>query len=50
MICLAGLMLAKEEGLEVNVLGLTFGLDLFTPALKLPGIGRIGVPQDSGVE
>jgi hypothetical protein len=39
---LAGVMLALEEGLEVNLLGLTFGLDLNPPALKLPGIGRIG--------
>jgi hypothetical protein len=39
---LAGLMLAFEEGLEVNLLGLTFGLDVNPPALKLPGIGRIG--------
>jgi hypothetical protein len=35
-------MLALEEGLEVNLLGLTFGLDINPPALKLPGIGRIG--------
>ncbi len=39
---LAGLMLAAEEGLELNILGLTFGLDLSPPALKLPGIGRLG--------
>lgn len=31
------------EGLEMNVLGLTFGLDALRPALKLPMIGRIGV-------
>ena len=30
------------EGLEVNVLGLTFGVNPFDPALKLPMIGRIG--------
>lgn len=40
-----GVMGAWEEGLEFNVLGLTFGIDLVSPALKLPGIGRIGVPQ-----
>lgn len=33
------------EGLEVNVLGLTFGLDPFSPALKLPLIGRIGAAR-----
>ncbi len=39
---LAGLTLAAEEGLEVNLLGLALGVDLFPPALKLPGIGRVG--------
>jgi hypothetical protein len=39
---LAGVMLALEEGLEINLLGLTFGVDVNPPALKLPGIGRIG--------
>jgi hypothetical protein len=39
---LVGVMLALEEGLEVNLLGLIFGLDINPPALKLPGIGRIG--------
>jgi hypothetical protein len=39
---LAGVMLALEEGLEVNLLGLTFGVDVNPPALKFPGIGRIG--------
>jgi hypothetical protein len=34
-----------EEGLELNVLGLVFGVDLRRPALKLPGIGR--VPRDT---
>ena len=40
---LAGVMLALEEGVEVNVLGLTLGIDLKNPALKLPGVGRIGL-------
>ena len=30
------------EGLELNVLGLTFGINPFDPALKLPLVGRIG--------
>jgi hypothetical protein len=42
---LAGVLVGWEEGLEVNLLGLTFGLDLNRPALKLPGVGRIGVPN-----
>lgn len=39
---LAGLLAGKEEGLEINLLGLTFGLDFKDPALKLPIAGRIG--------
>ena len=38
-------MLALEEGVEVNMLGLTLGIDLKNPALKLPGVGRIGMPD-----
>jgi hypothetical protein len=30
------------EGLEVNLLGLTFGINPFDPAIKLPLVGRIG--------
>jgi uncharacterized protein DUF3750 len=41
---LLGVMAAWEEGLEVNVLGLTFGLALKHPALKLPAVGRLGMP------
>jgi hypothetical protein len=44
----AGLIAAGEEGLEVNLLGLTFGVDVWTPALKLPGLGRLGLPQRPG--
>jgi len=39
---LAGIMVGAEEGLEVNLLGLTFGFDVAPLALKLPGLGRIG--------
>ncbi len=41
---LLGVMAAWEEGVEVNVLGLTFGLAVKHPALKLPAVGRIGIP------
>jgi hypothetical protein len=44
---LIGVTLAVEEGIELNLLGLTFGVDVLQPALKLPGIGRIGVPDRS---
>jgi len=39
---LLGLMVGREEGVELNVLGLTFGIDPLAPALKLPMAGRIG--------
>ena len=38
----AGITLGTVEGVEVNVLGAVAGLDLLRPALKLPGLGRIG--------
>lgn len=37
-----GVILGIEEGLELNLLGLTAGIDLYPPALKLPAIGRLG--------
>jgi hypothetical protein len=40
-----GLSLGASEGIELNVLGLVVGIDLARPALKLPGIGRLGVPR-----
>jgi hypothetical protein len=39
---LAGLTASAVEGLEMNLLGLTFGLNPFDPALKLPLLGRLG--------
>ena len=41
----AGVMAGLEEGVELNLLGLTAGIDVFPPALKLPGVGRIGFPD-----
>lgn len=38
---LIGMTAAYEEGLEVNILGLSIELDLFDLALELPGIGRV---------
>ena len=32
-----------KEGIEVNLLGLVFGVDVLRPALKLPFFGRIGM-------
>jgi len=39
-----GIMLALEEGIEFNLLGMSVGIDILRPALKLPGIGRLGMP------
>lgn len=41
---LLGVMLSSEEGLEVNVLGLSFGINPLKLNIKLPVIGTIG-PQ-----
>lgn len=39
---IAGVMAGVEEGLEVNLLGLTVGIDPRSLSLKLPLIGRLG--------
>jgi hypothetical protein len=39
---LLGLSVGQKEGLEINLLGLTFGVDPLDLAVKLPGIGRLG--------
>jgi hypothetical protein len=36
-----GLLLGVEEGIEVNLLGLSFGIDPLDLALRLPGVGRL---------
>lgn len=41
---LAGVLVGWEEGVELNLLGLIFGVDVKSPGLKLPAIGRVGVP------
>lgn len=38
-----GLTVGWIEGIEVNFLGAVFGIDIRRPALKLPGIGRLGL-------
>ena len=37
-----GVTVSTVEGLELNLLGLTFGIDPWPPALKLPLVGRLG--------
>jgi len=41
---LFGIGLAWEEGVEINVLGLSAGIDLNDLALRLPGFGRTSAP------
>lgn len=41
-----GVTLAAEEGVEFNLFGLAFGVDILRPALRLPAIGRLGVAED----
>ena len=38
-----GLTLGFVEGIEINFLGAVLGLDIRRPAVKLPGIGRLGM-------
>jgi len=45
---LFGVLAAVEEGVELNVLGLTFGVDPMDLAIKLPMIGRIGPARAHG--
>jgi len=46
MLGVLGVTMAQEEGIEMNLLGLTFGIDFYRPALKLPFIGRLGFSQN----
>ncbi len=37
-----GMLVALEEGVELNLLGFSLGVDPLGPALLLPGVGRLG--------
>jgi hypothetical protein len=39
---LVGLLAGREEGIEVNLLGLNFGVDVNDLAIVLPVVGRVG--------
>ena len=39
-----GATIGWTEGIELNFFGGVLGLDIRRPALKFPGIGRIGLP------
>lgn len=40
---LLGLSVGVQEGVEMNILGLDFGIDFNSPGLRLPFIGRLGL-------
>jgi hypothetical protein len=40
-----GLTIGRIEGIELNFMGGVLGLDIRRPALKLPAIGRLGLPK-----
>lgn len=42
---LLGLTLGIEEGIEINLLGVNLGVDIKSPALRLPFIGRLGMEK-----
>lgn len=42
-----GITAAWAEGIEFNLLGLVWGLDVTGPAIKWPGVGRIGFADRS---
>ncbi len=45
----AGLTIGWVEGIELNILTAVAGIDVRRPALKLPGLGRIGWPSQRSV-
>jgi hypothetical protein len=44
---IAGVAAGVEEGVEVNLLGLTFGVDPKSLSIKLPIVGRLGPARDN---
>ncbi|WP_218668945.1 DUF3750 domain-containing protein [Variovorax sp. KK3] len=42
---LAGVTVARDEGLELNLLGLAFGIDVDDMTLRVPGFGRVPQPR-----
>jgi hypothetical protein len=39
-----GLTMGWIEGIELNFFGGVLGIDIRRPAVKLPGLGRLGLP------
>jgi hypothetical protein len=40
-----GVIVGLSEGIEINIIGLSCGIDFLRPALKLPIIGRVGLKK-----
>ncbi len=47
---LLGVSVGVQEGVEFNLLGLSFGVDLNPPALRLPFIGRLGMDEEVPID
>ena len=47
---LLGVLVGSEEGIEINLLGLTFGVDPLDLAVKLPIVGRLGPEAEAETE
>jgi hypothetical protein len=41
-------MVARNEGVELNLLGMDIGVGFKAPGLKLPGFGLLAWPAASG--
>jgi hypothetical protein len=46
---LAGIAVGKDEGLELDFMGLCVGVDIARPSLRLPGLGRLGMSKGIAV-
>jgi len=46
MLGLLGLILVRDEGFELNLFGLSFGIDFSKSVIKLLFIGRLGLVAD----
>lgn len=49
LVGLLGITASSVEGLEINILGMTFGVDPWPPAIKLPIAGRLGMTSGPGL-
>ena len=43
-----GLLVARNEGIEINLLGMDLGIGFKMPGVKLPGVGLVAWPEAAG--